>query len=180
MGGRDAENVRQPSFLESAGEAPEENGPTDFWLPPTLTIIGGSMAPTIPAGSVVSASPRVEPVKPGDVVVIRGRTALIVHRVVHTASVFGQGLVYHRGDLEGGIGIARSESVAGHVVGIVKPVPAPVPAIAKLNRRFRLRFAAARLRCRTDARCRVVACSIGLDRFEVFRRFGRCFSSRLL
>ena len=138
------------------------------------------MAPTIPAGSVVFASQRVASVEPGDVVVIRGRTALIVHRVLHTAKVAGRDLVYHRGDLEGGIGVAALESVVGHVVTIVEPEPAPVPAVSDLDPPFRRRFSLARLRCRLDALCRVVGHAIGLDRIGILRRLGRIVSSRLL
>jgi hypothetical protein len=138
------------------------------------------MEPTLPRGSVVWVDHAARAAEPGDVILIDGADSRIVHRVVHRAAIGDSTLIYHRGDLEGGIGIAVGSAVLGTVVAVVQPERSRVPALAEMPRGFQRRFRVTRLRCRVDAVLRRLAAALGLDRFPRFRALGRAVRDRLL
>jgi hypothetical protein len=138
------------------------------------------MEPTLPAGSVVWVDHGSRAAEPGDVILIEGSQSPIIHRVVHHAGSGNSSLVYHRGDFEGGIGIAAGSAVLGTVVAVMRPERAPVLGLADLPSAFQRRFRIARLRCRADAFSRRLAAGFGLDRLPWFRSLGRAVRDRLL
>lgn len=147
---------------------------------PTIEIAGGSMSPTLPDGTVVWVDYRLRSPEPGDVVLLQGANSLIVHRLVHRTGTGDSSLVYHRGDLEGGIGVATGSAVIGRIVAIMEPDRLPIPGLADLSPGFRQRFRLARFRCRAHAICHRTASRLGLDRIGWVRSLGRIVRQRLL
>ena len=117
-----------------------------------VTVDGQSMAPTLPRGTVVlteacaGASVRV-----GDVVVFQGDRGLTVHRVVHATGRGPRSRLFHVGDALGGVGIGRVADVVARAAAVLSPGDGPIPGVAEMPWRWRLRFADLRLRCRLAA-----------------------------
>lgn len=117
-------------------------------LPLLVEVRGRSMEPTLPEGSTVWVDESAHAALPGDVVLIKGRSGWIVHRIVWRSRVRGRDRVFHRGDCEGGIGVCELAAVRGRVLSIVAPGQSPIPELDDLPVGFRRRFRWAQKRCR--------------------------------
>jgi len=119
---------------------------------------GASMEPSLRRSWRVRIAPA-EVVSSGDVILFRGRSELVLHRVVEA---FDDNLV-HRGDAGGGMGLIRRTQVLGRAVEVVSP-PEPFPVLDRLPPSARASFERARRRARAYALLRRAAVRAGLDR----------------
>jgi len=138
------------------------------------------MSPTLPDGTVVWVDYRFRSPEPGDVVLLKGANSLIVHRIVHRTGTGASSMIYHRGDLEGGIGVTSDSAILGRVVAVMEPDRLPIPGLADLSPGFRQRFRLARFRCRAHAICHRTVSRLGLDRIGWICFLGRIVRQRLL
>jgi hypothetical protein len=140
-------------------------------VPAVVVVAGASMAPGLPVGARVRVAAGDRPLSVGDVVVLRAgalgadSAEFVVHRLVG----LGRGLVLHRGDAGGRVGIAPSSALVGRVVARLDAFEAGVPALADLAPPQRRAFGRAAARARVYLRLRalarvlraVVPCSLG-------------------
>jgi len=138
------------------------------------------MEPTLPKGSIVWVDDDVSSIDTGDVVLIEGESTRIIHRLVHRTTGGGADRIYHRGDLEGGIGITTGSAIRGRVVAIMEPERAQIPRLRDLSVEFQRRFRSAEIRCRLHAICTSAATRLRLDRIGWIRSLGRVIRERLL
>ena len=126
-------------------------------IPSALRIVGSSMEPTLGRGWRVVIAPVDGDECCGQIVLIRGSSHWIVHRVILRVRVFGEEVVFHRGDGAGKVGWCSALCVCGRVVRVVEPensdwTPAPPD---------RLRWSLKRCRLK----CRFLAMVLGLTRW---------------
>ena len=147
---------------------------------PVVRIGGRSMEPTLPVHALVLVTDELDCVKNGEVVVLEGSTGPVVHRLIHRTSVGGDDLVYHRGDLGGGIGVAPATALRGRAVAILEPDRAPMPPLSGLAAGVRRSLRIARARCRLHAAIRATGFRLGLDRVSWLRSAGRFLQGLVL
>jgi hypothetical protein len=111
-----------------------------------VTIVGGSMAPGLPAGARVRVDPDDRAPAVGLVMLFRGRDGWIVHRVLAVSPARER--VAHAGDAAWRFGLARTDDVAGRVVESVGPLPGDVLEVSELPPAARARYAWNALRAR--------------------------------
>jgi len=138
------------------------------------------MEPTLLKGWTVWVDGDAQSATPGDVVLLEGTRGWIVHRVVWQSTSRGTGLLFHRGDFEGGIGISTRSAIRGRVIAVIEPDRSPIPPIADLPAGFRRRFRLAQIRCQVYSFCYLAAHHLGLDQGQVFRALGQAFRRLLL
>jgi hypothetical protein len=132
---------------------------------------GASMEPSLRRSWRVRVAPAAE-ISCGDVILFKGRSALVLHRVVGAFDDY----VVHRGDAGGGMGLVRREEVLGRAIEVVSP-PEPFPDLDRLPPPVRASFARARRRARAYAFVRRIAVRAGLDRTPL-RRLAAAFWRR--
>jgi hypothetical protein len=121
-----------------------------------VEIRGRSMEPTLCRGSLALVEPRTHLPGIGDVVAIRGRDQLIVHRVVHVAALRAGARIYHAGDAAGAVGRCSREALLGRVVAVVDPEKARAADLEHVSPTTRRRLRWARWRCRAEAAIRTL------------------------
>jgi hypothetical protein len=133
--------------------------------PPLLIEIAGrSMEPALPAGSRVWVLPcdgLARQPRSGDVVALRSGGALLVHRLVWSASFSDGARLFHRGDAGGGVGIAPADALVGGVAGVASPAEVPLPAFDRLGARARRDFRHCQARCLVFVLLRHAALRLG-------------------
>jgi len=138
------------------------------------------MEPTLPKASVVWATRDPGSAVIGDVVLLEGRSGWIVHRLLWFSAGNGKGLLFHRGDFEGGIGICPSSAIRGRVVAMIEPDRIPLLPFQDLSVAFRWRFRLAQARCRVYLFCFSLASCLGLEQTRSIRAMGRILRKVLL
>jgi hypothetical protein len=113
-----------------------------------VTIVGGSMAPALPAGARVRVDTGDRAPAPGRVMLLRGRDGWIVHRVLAVSGAGPDARVAHAGDASWRYGLVATADVAGSVTESVGPLRGAVLPVAGLPAGARARHAWNRLRAR--------------------------------
>lgn len=132
------------------------------------------MVPTLPPGTRLRVAPLAGAavLHAGEVLVLRSRHGLLVHRLLMAFGP-GQAHVVHAGDAGGGLGVASRPAVVGRVLGLAdSPQPLPPPPAA-----VRARLRGARWRARLYVLLR--ACALALGGRRLTAR-GRGWRDRLL
>jgi hypothetical protein len=137
-----------------------------------IVIAGRSMEPTLLQGWLVRINDAQGEAAPGAIVLLQGKRSLIVHRIVHRCVIAGSEMLFHRGDLEGGIGVARGTTILGRVMAVLEPEGMPIPTFTEMPRDFKRRFWWARTRCRAAAASWRAACFSGVAGTNIGRRLG--------
>jgi hypothetical protein len=127
-----------------------------------VQIIGGSMEPTLPRGSRVRVVP-LDGVPPlGAVLLFRAGSGDLVHRLVWSARLRGELLLFHKGDAPGRVGFAPAAAAIGRVTAILSSANdragAPLPVTGPPRRAYRR----AQLGCRAYVLLRRLADLSGL------------------
>ena len=110
---------------------------------------GDSMQPVLPRGCRLRVEPLDPgaPLRPGEIVVLRGALGLVVHRLVWLSSAAGDQHLVHRGDAGGRLGVALKSALVGRVRAVLVPA-LPLPTIEALGPEALLAFARAQRRAR--------------------------------
>ncbi len=120
-----------------------------------VELAGGSMEPTLRRGWRLLVEPLSRLPWVGEIIALRGRERLIVHRVVHVARLRSGLRVYHTGDASGALGRCSRDAIVGRVTLVLDRegrTTEPKPMIARVRRRLLL----ARWRSRVEALVRSV------------------------
>ena len=146
--------------------------------PPVVTIDGRSMEPTLPVGSTVRVERLKAPPQHGDIVLIKGESRWIVHRVIHADR--RSDLVFHGGDVGGGIGTCSKDAVLGLVTAVLSPETTTIPSVESLDIAIRRWLRFARWRCRFFTICRSAASMARIERLPLARPIGDAVRRLLL
>ena len=119
-------------------------------MPLLVEIAGRSMEPTLLKGWTVWVDPTVTSAAPGDVVLLQGHSAPVVHRVVWTSTIGGRRRIFHRGDCGGGVGVCDGAAIRGRVLAVVAPHRGDLVGLEPSPRQSR-RLRYTQLRCRLYA-----------------------------
>jgi hypothetical protein len=138
------------------------------------------MEPSLKAGWKVRIEADTTALQPGEVVLIRGRSDWLLHRVVHLCRIGSTAVVYHRGDHGLGVGVADRASVCGRAAEVVEPPGETLPSLEDLSGAFRRQLKRAQRRCRAHAWARGWAHRLGLTDSRAVRAAGRWLQRRLL
>jgi hypothetical protein len=144
-------------------------------VPVALRLIGRSMEPTLPRGSMV----RVATLQPsevlevGDVVAIAAAAGdeVIVHRVLHAFAESGRDFIVHQGDAPGtSFAVASRQQVLARVIALDDGTP---DSRRPIGRGDRCRFGARRLVSRGYLLARVLVDRMGVSPRPALRRASR-------
>lgn len=150
-------------------EPPPPPGPA---RPPLVVDVDGeSMSPSLELGWKVLVDTRPADIAPGDIVLLRRPSGLLLHRALGETKLRGRSVIGHVGDSPGARpGLAPLDDVIGRAVAVLAPRDAPWPSLDNLPRGRRRRFEHAQRSFRASARIRVAL--EALERLPPIEAFG--------
>jgi hypothetical protein len=113
-------------------------------VPHVVEVSGRSMEPLLPQGARVVVRALQGLPAPGDVVLFRTPSGLLLHRVVGVGRGQGGDRVFHRGDAARAVGVAPAEAALGIAVAVLFPPGLALPRVCDLDPARRRGFARAR------------------------------------
>ncbi len=129
-------------------------------LPAVVTVTGRSMEPGLPTGTRVRVVALDAPPRPGDVLLLRSPAGQVLHRALWIDP--RQGLLFHRGDNGGRVGLTAPAAVLGRAVAVLDG--ARGLALSALTRAQQRAFVRAQRRCKLYAALRSRATALRLGR----------------
>ena len=109
---------------------------------------------------------------------IKGESRWIVHRIIHADQ--RSNLVFHGGDLGGGIGTCSEDAVLGLVTAVLDPETTTITGVESLDIAIRRWLALARWRCRLFSACRSAAQTARIEKLPLARPIGGAMRRLLL